>query len=172
MMAKPLGGEIEAELKIAIDRALGEELFNRFGDSFTVQLRVSCFHVVQPRDHAPQEIWNAAIKRSIDVLICDRWTLEPVMGFMLWLGEGEPPKVFIETSEALDWRGRHKLGVREWEQVIAVSLLMSVGIPVILISRERAGRYLEKPEMLVEVIEPALADYKERVTAIEVAQAQ
>jgi hypothetical protein len=94
------------------------------------------------------------------------------MGFMLWLGEAEPPKVFIETSEALDWRGRHKLGVREWEQVIAVSLLMSVGIPVILISRERVGRYIKNPEMLVEVIEPALANYKERVTAIEVAQAQ
>jgi len=164
----PLGGELEAQFKALLDRALAEDFFHRFGDSFVVLMRVSCIQVVQPQKQAPQEIWNALIKRHVDFLVCDRWTLEPVMAYMIWLGEeGRAPQPGLRPEEDMYWSTQAKLSVREWEQWIAAGMLMAGGVPTMLIPQERVRHFLTMPEMLLDGLAPALEVFRERLAALE-----
>ena len=167
MVVKPLGSELEAQFKALLDRALSEDLFNRFGDSFVVLMKVSCFQVVQPGIGVVQEMWNALIKRHIDFLICDRWTLEPVSAFLVWTGEGNPPECGAGPEVIESWRAEGKLRTKEWEQWIATAILISGGIPAVLMSREQIEVYLARPELLLEGLEPALAAHLERAAVRE-----
>lgn len=159
-----LGDEREVQLKTLLDRALSEDLFNRFGDTFVVLMKVNCFHVVRPGGNAPMEVWNAVFKRHVDFLICDRSTLEPAMAIMIWLGEGEPPGIAggMDASAAVE----RMLNEREWEQWIAQGLLLAGGIPALMLSREWADASLSRPELMIEAIAPVLAAHRDDLAAL------
>jgi hypothetical protein len=167
----PLGGEREAQFKALLDRALSEDFFTRFGDSFVVLMKVNVFHVVRPRKEAPQAVWNAVIKRQADFLICDRWTLEPVLAILVWMGEGEPPGCAGGSDEEVSAVVRRALTEREWEQWMAQGLLLAGGVPAMLVSGERIDKYLAEPEMLLAGLEPALTAHRVDVAMRERAAA-
>lgn len=171
LVVTPLGGEREAQFKALLDRALSEDFFTRFGDSFVVLMKVNVFHVVRPRKEAPQAVWNAVIKRQADFLICDRWTLEPVLAILVWMGEGEPPGCAGGSDEEVSAGVRRALSEREWEQWMAQGLLLAVGVPAMLLSGERIDKYLAQPELLLAGLEPALTAHRVDVAMRERAAA-
>jgi hypothetical protein len=171
MVVKSLGDELEARFKALLDRALAEDFFNRFGDSFMALMKVPCYHIVEPATGMVQQMWNAVIKRHVDFLICDRWALRPVTAFMVWLGEGAPPLIGGSAQEIGPWGVRGGLTTREWEQWIAAGVLISGGIPTLLSSRDQIEMYLARPEVLLETIEPYLVEHLERDAVREAATA-
>lgn len=171
LVVTPLGGEREAQFKALLDRVLSEDFFNRFGDSFIVVMKVTCFQLVRPADTAPQELWNAVLKRHMDFLICDRWTLEPVLAILVWLGKGEPPETAGGSEASVSAVVSRKLTGQEWEQWIAQGMMLAVGIPAMVVTRQWVDACLARPELLLQGIEPALAGHREDALVREQAAA-
>jgi len=162
LRTRPLGGVEEVGLKNLLDRAFLEEFFEVFGDSFVALLKVQAMEAIVPGRDMPREMWRALVGQQFDVLICQRSTLKPVVGFLIGPGGSgvraeqgmnspRPPREFqVRMSDS------------EWEKWIAGGMLAAAGAKVYYAPRSVLGEWLEDPETLLAQVEGDLRRFLAR----------
>lgn len=157
--SKPLGGVEEVALKNLLDRAFLEEFFDVFGDSFVAVVKVRAMEAIQPRRDMPKEMWRALVGQQFDVLICQRNTLKPVVGFLIGAGRSEGP---ARQGVSSPWAPRElydRMSDSEWDKWIAGGMLAAAGAKVYYAPRSVLRKWLEDPGTLLAQVEGDLRQY-------------
>jgi hypothetical protein len=159
LQSRPLGGVEEVALKNLLDRAFLEEFFEFFGDSFVALLKVQAMEAILPRGDMPREMWRALVGQQFDVLICQRSTLEPVVGFLIeGGGSGVPAEQGISPPRPT--RGlQARMSDSEWEKWIAGGMLAAAGAKVYYAPRSVLREWLKDPETLLAQVEGDLRQF-------------